>query len=259
MFGQDTIAAIATAPGEAAIGVIRISGPTAIAVAAALFHPASGADIADLESHRLYLGEIRVPETGEPVDQVILSLFRAPRSYTGEDVVEVSGHGGPVPLRRILALVLAQGARLAHPGEFTSRAFLNGKLDLAQAEAVMDVVAARTDRSLGVAIRQLEGRLSQAVRSARDALLPSSRTLKPRSISRRMFPRCRVPTSGRGLRPPRRRSRACWRARMPGASTAKARVWSSRAGRMSGSPAFSTRFSARSAPSSPRFRARRAT
>ncbi|NLC58184.1 MAG: tRNA uridine-5-carboxymethylaminomethyl(34) synthesis GTPase MnmE [Armatimonadetes bacterium] len=172
MLAADTIAAIATAPGEAAIGVIRVSGPAALAIAARLFHPAAPRSLEALPSHTVHLGQIRDPETGQPVDQVLLTLFRAPRSYTGEDVVEISAHGGPVPLRRILALCLAQGARLAEPGEFTCRAFLHGKLDLAQAEAVMDVVSARTERGLDVALGQLEGRLSALVRAARDAVLP---------------------------------------------------------------------------------------
>lgn len=168
----DTIAAIATAPGEAAIGIVRLSGPGALAVAGRLFRPAGGARVEDLPSHTVHLGHVHDPATGAPVDQVLLSLFRAPRSYTGEDVVEISGHGGVVALRRILALVLAHGARPADPGEFTCRAFVNGKLDLAQAEAVLDVVRARTERGLEMAVRQLEGRLSALVRAARDAILP---------------------------------------------------------------------------------------
>ncbi len=167
-----TIAAIATAPGEAAIGIVRLSGPDAFAIAGRLFHASAGRQVGDLPSHTVHLGEIRDPHTGETVDQVLLTLFRAPRSYTGEDVVEIAGHGGAVPLRRILTMLLAQGARPAEPGEFTCRAFLNGKMDLAQAEAVIDVIQARTDRGLDVAVRQLEGRLSTLVRDARDALMP---------------------------------------------------------------------------------------
>lgn len=168
----DTIAAIATAPGEAAIGIVRLSGPDALAVAERLFRPRSARPLAGLPSHTVHLGEVCDPATGEVVDQALLTLFRAPRSYTGEDVVEISAHGGPRPLHRILTLALTHGARMAHPGEFTCRAFLNGKLDLAQAEAVMDVVRARTDRGLGIAVQQLQGRLSALVRSARDAILP---------------------------------------------------------------------------------------
>ena len=108
---------------------------------------------------------------GETIDDVLLSIFHGPRSYTGEDVVEISGHGGPVPLRRILARLLQSGARLAEPGEFTQRAFLNGKMDLAQAEAVADAIAAQTDEAHRLARRQGEGRLSAAVRRVRDTLL----------------------------------------------------------------------------------------
>ncbi|MDH7568947.1 MAG: tRNA uridine-5-carboxymethylaminomethyl(34) synthesis GTPase MnmE [Armatimonadota bacterium] len=168
MHPDDTIAAIATARGEAAIGVIRVSGPAVGSLIERLFHTPRGAPL----PRRATLGAIRDPHTGELVDQVVLTFYPAPASYTGEDVAEISAHGGTVPLRRILGLTLAYGARLAQPGEFTLRAFLNGKLDLAQAEAVIDIIQARTDRGLSLAANQLAGRLSAAVYAARDAVLP---------------------------------------------------------------------------------------
>lgn len=172
MFATDTIAAIATAYGEAAIGMVRISGPNTFSLLDRLFHDSRGRPASSLPARTACVGEIRDPASGRPVDQVVLILYRAPHSYTGEDVAEICGHGGMVPLRRILTLVLAHGARLARRGEFTCRAFLNGKLDLAQAEAVVDIVQARTEAALGLAVGQLEGRLSALVRQARDAILP---------------------------------------------------------------------------------------
>jgi tRNA modification GTPase len=160
----DTIAAISTPPGEGGIGVIRLSGPDAVAIARRLFRPAF-----DPAPYRLHYGHV-VDETGV-VDEVLLSVMRAPRSYTREDVVEISAHGGPVPLRRILALVLAAGARLARPGEFTERAFLNGRIDLTQAEAVLDTIRARTDAGLRAAQAALGGALGGRVRALRGRLV----------------------------------------------------------------------------------------
>jgi tRNA modification GTPase len=148
VFHDDTIAAIATAIGEGGIGIIRLSGPDAIAVADRLFRAASGMPAAEQQTYRAAYGRIVDPASGQTVDEVLLLVMRAPRSYTREDVVEIHCHGGPLPLRRILALVLDAGARLAEPGEFTKRAFLNGRLDLSQAEAVIDVIRAKTDASL---------------------------------------------------------------------------------------------------------------
>lgn len=164
---DDTIAAIATAPGEAGIGVVRLSGPDSLAVARRLFEP-SAAECA-FESHRLYHGYI--VDGGERVDEVLVAFMQAPRSYTAEDVVEIHGHGGPTPLERILHLTVREGGRLANPGEFTLRAFLNGRLDLAQAEAVADVIQARSDASLRLAVNQLSGRLSDAVDETRRKIL----------------------------------------------------------------------------------------
>jgi tRNA modification GTPase len=164
---DDTIVAIATAAGEAGIGVVRLSGPTSLEIARALFRP--GSRSCAYESHRLYHGH--VVEADDVVDEVLLAYMQAPRSYTAEDVVEIHGHGGPAPLERILHLVLRHGARLAGPGEFTLRAFLNGRLDLPQAEAVADVIQARSDASLRLAVNQLSGRLSRAVDETRRAVV----------------------------------------------------------------------------------------
>jgi len=164
---DDTIVAIATAPGEAGIGVIRLSGASSLAIARALFRPSSAGCAYD--SHRLYHGHVR--DGDETVDEVLLAYMQAPRSYTAEDVVEIHGHGGPAPLERILHLAIRQGARLANPGEFTLRAFLNGRLDLPQAEAVADIIHSRSDASLRLAVNQLGGRLSEAVDNARRKIL----------------------------------------------------------------------------------------
>jgi len=159
---DDTIAAIATPPGEGGIGIVRVSGPRALAIADRLFASGSRAP-SHLASHTIRYGKIRDTATGERVDDALLLLFRAPRSYTGEDVVEFSCHGGPAILRRVLGLALREGARLAEPGEFTLRAYLNGRMDLAQAEAVCDQVRARTDAARRLALSQREGVLSREV------------------------------------------------------------------------------------------------
>lgn len=163
----DTISAIATPPGEGGIGIVRVSGARAFEIARALFRPLPK----QIESHRIYVGWLVAPDTGERVDRAVLLPFRAPRSYTGEDVVEFSCHGGTVLLRRVLRLTLQQGARLAQPGEFTLRAFLNGRLDLAQAEAVADLVRARTESAQRLALRQHEGELSRAIYALRESLV----------------------------------------------------------------------------------------
>ncbi len=169
--GDDTISAIATAIGEGGIGIIRISGSKAMAIAGKLFISKSGKTVDSLLSHQVMYGHIIDPASGETVDEAIQLIMRAPRSYTCEDVVEIHCHGGPVPLKRILDLTLVQGARLADPGEFTKRAFLNGRLDLAQAEAVIDIIRSKTDASLKVAVGNLSGQLSEQVRALRHAVL----------------------------------------------------------------------------------------
>jgi tRNA modification GTPase len=164
---DDTIVAIATAAGEAGIGVVRLSGAASLPLARRLFRASGRRE--EFESHRLYHGHVY--DGQERVDEVLLAYMQAPHSYTAEDVVEIHGHGGPRPLERILHLAIQEGARLANPGEFTLRAFLNGRLDLAQAEAVADVIQARSDASLRLAVNQLSGRLSRAVDDARRNIL----------------------------------------------------------------------------------------
>ncbi len=168
---SDTIAALATPIGEGGIHIIRISGPDALAIALTLFQSADGKTADDLEPQRVYYGNLIEPATGQPVDEVLLIRFRAPRSYTGEDVIEIHGHGGAYVSSKILQLVLDQGARAAEPGEFTRRAFLNGRLDLSQAEAVADVIHAASDKALTSALAQLQGRLSDKLNALYDALV----------------------------------------------------------------------------------------
>src|SRR5436309_7424482 len=167
---NDTIAAIATPPGIGGIGVIRVSGPEAFALAHPLLRQPGGCTSIP-PSHLLTYGQIIDPSTEERVDEVLVAFMSAPRTYTREDVVEIQGHGGPLVLQRILRLVLAQGARMANPGEFTLRAFLNGRLDLAQAEAVMDLIDAQTEAGQRLAMQQLHGHVSTRVQEARQSIL----------------------------------------------------------------------------------------
>ncbi|MEQ8170894.1 MAG: tRNA uridine-5-carboxymethylaminomethyl(34) synthesis GTPase MnmE [Candidatus Eremiobacterota bacterium] len=162
---DDTIAAISTPPGEGGIGIIRLSGPLSVKIISAIFSSAKESiSVNSFESHRLYYGYILEPSTGERVDEVLLSVMKAPRTYTREDIVEINSHSGIIVLKKILNIVLTCGARLAEPGEFTKRAFLNGRIDLTQAEAVMDLIRARTDASLKVAMNQVEGKLSGEIK-----------------------------------------------------------------------------------------------
>src|SRR3989441_3110630 len=137
MNAGDTICAIATPPGEGGIGIIRLSGEKAIDIASAVFVGSGSRTVRDYKTHTLHHGELRTPGTGERIDEVLVAVMKAPRSYTCEDVVEFHCHGGPLALRLGLEVLIRSGARLAEPGEFTKRAFLNGRLDLAQAEAGM--------------------------------------------------------------------------------------------------------------------------
>jgi len=166
---DDTIAAIATAPGAGGIAVVRVSGPQAEAIALHLFRMKDGR-LPVLETHHLYHGHILSPAGGSLVDEVMVALMRAPRSYTGEDVLEIHGHGGYLLPQKILAEVLKAGARPAEPGEFTKRAFLNNRMDLSQAEAVADMIAARTERGLEIAQAQYQGRLSVGIGKLRAEL-----------------------------------------------------------------------------------------
>lgn len=161
---DDTIAAISTPSGEGGIGIIRLSGERAVAIAQRCFQGTHIDTLKDAAPYRLHHGHIIDVETDTVLDEVLVSVMPAPRSYTREDVVEINAHGGALPIRKILDLVLRDGARLASPGEFTKRAFLNGRLDLAQAESVIDIIRAKTDAGLQLAIQQLHGKLSDHVR-----------------------------------------------------------------------------------------------
>ena len=161
---QDTIAAISTPIGEGGIGIVRLSGPDARKITQKLFPKR-------LANRRLVYGQIIDPANGESIDEVLVAYMAAPNTYTREDVVEINCHGGPIPLQRVLELVLREGARVANPGEFTLRAFLNGRIDLAQAEAVMDVIQARTAASLRVAMAGVGGRLSAEIKVLREEIL----------------------------------------------------------------------------------------
>jgi tRNA modification GTPase len=169
MHEVDTIAAIATALGEGSVAIVRLSGPESIAVVDRIFK--SRKRLSEQDTHTLTYGHIVDPQTEEVVDEVLVALMRAPRSYTREDVVEIHCHGGIIAVQRILRLVLRYGARLAEPGEFTKRAFLNGRIDLPQAEAIIDLIRSKTDQAQKLAMRQVEGRLSQEIRELRQKLI----------------------------------------------------------------------------------------
>lgn len=167
MYRADTIAAVATPPGEGGVAVVRLSGPDARRIGSEVL----GRKDDGWESHRLYYGRVRDAARGSVVDEVMFAFLQQPKSYTGEDTVEIHCHGGPYVVRQVLGLVLAHGARHAEPGEFTKRAFLNGRLDLAQAEAVLDLIRSRTDKAANVALGQMEGGLSQEVQDLREQLV----------------------------------------------------------------------------------------
>ncbi len=167
-YSEATIAAIATPPGPGAIGVVKVSGPLAETIMRRLFKPARG--VREFQSHRLYYGWIVDPQTGQPVDEVLCVLMKAPHSYTREDVLEIQAHSGYFILTRILELVLREGARPAEPGEFTKRAYLNGRLDLSQAEAIAELTQARSETGLVMALSSLSGGLSQQALAIKQAL-----------------------------------------------------------------------------------------
>jgi tRNA modification GTPase len=170
MYREDTIAAIATPPGEGGVAIVRISGVDALSIASRIFRRNRGQN-EGLKSYRLYHGTIHDPNNDHVLDHVLLAVMRKPRSYTAEDVVEVHCHGGAFLVQQILRLVLTQGARHADPGEFTKRAFLNGRVDLTQAEAVLDLIRAKTEKSATLALGQADGALSQWVDELREELL----------------------------------------------------------------------------------------
>lgn len=164
----DTIAAISTPPGEGAISIVRLSGEDALPIAEKIF---KGRDLQKVASHTINYGHIVDPENGEVIDEVMVSVLRAPKTYTREEMVEINTHGGIVATNHVLQLLLSHGARLAEPGEFTKRAFLNGRIDLTQAESVMDLIRAKTDRAMQVAVNQLDGNLSRLIKNIRQEIL----------------------------------------------------------------------------------------
>ncbi|MEN1966533.1 tRNA uridine-5-carboxymethylaminomethyl(34) synthesis GTPase MnmE [Lentibacillus sp. N15] len=164
----DTITAISTPIGEGAIAIVRLSGPKAVEITSGLFR---GKDLRQVPSHTIHYGKIIDPETGAIAEEVMTSVMRAPKTFTKEDVVEINCHGGMVSVNRVLEIILNKGARLAEPGEFTKRAFLNGRIDLSQAEAVMDLIRAKTDKAMSVALKQMDGRLSGLIQRLRQELL----------------------------------------------------------------------------------------
>ena len=166
----ETIAAISTPPGEGAIGIVRLSGEEAIEIADRVYKSGTK-KLIEQKSHTIHYGHIENPKTGETVDEVMVSVMRAPKTFTREDVVEINCHGGITSVNQVLQVVLQFGARLAEPGEFTKRAFLNGRIDLSQAEAVMDLIRAKTDRAMHVALQQLDGNLSTLIRNLRSDIL----------------------------------------------------------------------------------------
>lgn len=168
---EDTIAAIATPLGEGGLAVVRLSGPQALTIAAKSFRPVGKTSLLPTEAptHTIHFGKIIRKD--QVIDEVLLSVLRAPRTFTREDVVEITCHGGLLPTKLVLETLLENGARLAHPGEFTKRAFLNGRIDLAQAEAVADLIHSRTELALAAANEQLAGKLSQRINLLRDDLM----------------------------------------------------------------------------------------
>ncbi|KHO61584.1 MULTISPECIES: tRNA uridine-5-carboxymethylaminomethyl(34) synthesis GTPase MnmE [Thermoanaerobacter] len=167
----DTIAAISTFPGEAGIGIVRISGDDALEIISKIFKPHKPKDIKKVKSHTLHYGHIVDPETEEVYDEVLVSIMKKPNTYTREDIVEVNCHGGIVITSKILELVLKQGARLAEPGEFTKRAFLNGRIDLSQAEAVIDIISAKTMLANKYAQKQLAGYVGSRIKEIKDKIM----------------------------------------------------------------------------------------
>lgn len=167
---DDTIAAISTATGEGGIGIVRLSGKDAIAIADRIFSSPKTKRLKDAKSHTVVYGFIIDPLNNERVDEVLVTVMKAPKTYTKEDVVEINCHGGMLPLRKALEMLLKEGARLAEPGEFTKRAFLNGRIDLSQAEAVIDVIRSKTEQAERLALQQLEGRLSARIADIKERL-----------------------------------------------------------------------------------------
>ena len=164
----DTIAAISTPLGEGAIGIVRLSGTNSFAIAQKIF---KGKDLSTVASHTLHYGHIIDPEKNEILDEVMIGAMRSPKTFTREDVIEINTHGGIAVTNEILQLAIREGARMAEPGEFTKRAFLNGRVDLTQAEAIMDIIRAKTDKAMNIAVKQLDGSLSDLINNTRQEIL----------------------------------------------------------------------------------------
>ncbi|WP_019243398.1 MULTISPECIES: tRNA uridine-5-carboxymethylaminomethyl(34) synthesis GTPase MnmE [Bacillus] len=167
----DTIAAISTPMGEGAIAIVRLSGDDSLAIIDRIYKGARGKKLSEVPTHTIHYGHLFDPKTEKVVEEVMVSVMKGPKTFTREDVVEINCHGGLVSVKKVLNLVLTNGARLAEPGEFTKRAFLNGRIDLSQAEAVMDLIRAKTDRAMNVALNQMEGRLSNLISRLRQEIL----------------------------------------------------------------------------------------
>lgn len=169
MLDLDTITSISTPMGEGAIGIVRLSGSRAIEITDKLYKGKK--PLAEVDSHTINYGHIVDPDTNEVVEEVMVSVLRAPKTFTREDIVEINCHGGISTINRVLELTMTAGARMAEPGEYTKRAFLNGRIDLSQAEAVMDFIRSKTDRASKVAMNQIEGRLSDMIKRQRQSIL----------------------------------------------------------------------------------------
>lgn len=165
----DTITSISTPMGEGAIGIVRLSGPQAVTIVDKLYKGKK--PLQEVSSHTINYGHIIDPDTNETVEEVMVSVLRAPKTFTREDIIEINCHGGILTINRVLELTMTHGARMAEPGEFTKRAFLNGRIDLSQAEAVMDFIRSKTDRASKVAMNQIEGRLSDLIKAQRQSIL----------------------------------------------------------------------------------------
>lgn len=170
MIEEETIVAISTPLGESGIGIVRLSGKNSLNIVNKIFKPKSGKNLGEVPTFSVHFGYIVNPENNLTVDEVIVVVMKAPKTYTREDIVEINCHGGIIPIRKVLELCIFYGAKLAEPGEFTKRAFLNGRIDLTQAEAVIDIIKAKTEESLKVAINQLKGRLSEKINSINNEL-----------------------------------------------------------------------------------------
>lgn len=171
LLGEDTIAAVSTPPGEGGIGIVRLSGSMSFSIAENITRLTCKRKLSALASHSMFLGKIMDVETQVVVDEVFVIPMKSPRTYTGQDIVEIHAHGSPVVLQKILELCVKQGARCASPGEFTKRAFLSGRMDLSQSEAVLDVIQAKNEKALAIASSSLSGKLKEKIKCAKEKLL----------------------------------------------------------------------------------------